>query len=444
MNIQIVASTERRDDGLLGLAISQDGQPADRRLDIDFRDLGRALGTPRAKAMDLLLIASSCYAADKLVDRRDAADRWTRQMDLTVPVSDPAAWNHVAASLEDALCFLSGDLWTLSFVPLERALYLPPNHPARHQEDEGGQTWGASCLFSGGLDSLAGVLDLLNAEGVSRVLLVSHYDAPTGEQARLLPYMAEKYGNRIENVRARIRTAPVRTPENTLRTRSLVFLALGILGANAAGDEVPLYAYENGHIALNVPLTPSRAGACSTRTMHPFFIEAFAGALREAGLHNPILRPYELKTKGECVAGCSDGATLRELSGISVSCSHPSRRRYWERRIDIHNCGYCVPCLIRRAAMHKAGWDDGRKYGIDVCKGEIEVASERDSSDDLRAMLDIVRQAPGAAAIARSINQVAPVADIRDRADVVLRGLNEIRSLVRDKGVGSIREAAGV
>ena len=74
----------------------------------------------------------------------------------------------------------------------------------------------------------------------------------------------------------------------------------------------------------------------------------------------------------------------------SVSCSHATRRQNWIRKSASH-CGYCIPCIIRRAAIHKAGFDNGQDYGFDICEGELTIEDEK-SADDLRAMIDFINK----------------------------------------------------
>ena len=433
----------RRDDGLSTVCLSGDGIPQGTRLDIDFANMRAHVATPPPVALDFLLVASACYASDKLMNRRDTPDRWTRDFAITVPVSDPDLWRGAAKYLQDALAFLSGDHWELDFVPLKGQLYRRPpwrkktTLPLRVFQPD------AVCLFSGGLDSLAGTIDLLEGHTKPRVLLISHYDAPAGEQVDLLAPMRAPYPGRVRQARARIRLDPVAGVEATLRTRSLVFLALGLCAAAGTGQEVPLYAYENGHIALNVPLTPSRAGSCSTRTMHPYFLDTVVGAVRQVGIGNAVIRPYEMKTKGECVMQCGNRTLLRELSRLSVSCSHPSRKQHWLRK-EARNCGYCFPCLIRRGALHKAGWDSGDDYGIDVCAGEISPRIAEDSGDDLRAVLSFLSERRNVQDLASDILRVASVSDLSGSASMVNRGADEIRTLFGDKGNAEIRLDAGI
>ena len=106
---------------------------------------------------------------------------------------------------------------------------------------------------------------------------------------------------------------------------------------------------ENGLIALNVPLDRLRLGALSTRTTHPFYIARWNEMLAALGIAGRIENPYWDKTKGEMVAGCVNPSLLAKLAPSSLSCSSPSKGR-WTKQPQGH-CGFCLPCLIRRASL---------------------------------------------------------------------------------------------
>ena len=57
---------------------------------------------------------------------------------------------------------------------------------------------------------------------------------------------------------------------------------------------------------------------------------------------------------------CKNKDVLYETMKLSFSCSSPGKARW--KQLSQQHCGYCVPCLIRRAAMHKAFGDDGTVY----------------------------------------------------------------------------------
>ena len=83
--------------------------------------------------------------------------------------------------------------------------------------------------------------------------------------------------------------------ENTSRGRSLLFLCGALTIASIMGDNIPVYIPENGFIGLNIPLTDSRRGSCSTRTTHPYFLGCFRDILVAVGINNPIINFLHLK-----------------------------------------------------------------------------------------------------------------------------------------------------
>jgi hypothetical protein len=113
---------------------------------------------------------------------------------------------------------------------------------------------------------------------------------------------------------------------------------------------------ENGLIALNVPLDVLRLGSLSTRTTHPFYLARWNELLAGLGVAGTVGNPYWDKTKGEMISGCANPKFLKTLIAGSMSCASPAKAR-WKKH-GIEHCGYCVPCLIRRAAIKKA-WGTG-------------------------------------------------------------------------------------
>jgi len=110
-------------------------------------------------------------------------------------------------------------------------------------------------------------------------------------------------------------------------------------------------------IALNVPLDPLRLGSNSTRTTHPYYMARWNELLAELGIDGRVENPYWDKTKGEMASACTNKALLLKLAPHSLSCAHPANARWQGRQgRGIEHCGYCLPCLIRRAALDSA-WD---------------------------------------------------------------------------------------
>jgi 7-cyano-7-deazaguanine synthase in queuosine biosynthesis len=417
---------DRAQDGLCDIIIRmEDGREC--HLDLPFRDLYRRCGLPSSLALDLLITAGICYAVDKSVSRILAPDGWTRDLEIKIPVSDPNPWLPVNEALSETLTFLTGDVWRLSFYQANGSLFQKPKKeaiPTVYSAE-------AVSLFSGGLDSLAGAIDLLTGSDSSKIFIIGHYDAggPRKTQSDLAAGLNQSYKDRLRIEHVRVAQRPAKAVEETLRSRSFVFIALGLYAAQAGGPEVPLYTFENGLIALNIPLTPSRRGSCSTRTMHPYYLQNLRAIVEKLGIPNKIINPYALMTKGECVTQCKNAGLLAKLAGISVSCSHSSRRQDWVRK-NAKNCGYCVPCIFRRAALNKAGLDDGQQYGIDVLTGELKIEDPLESANDFRAIVDFLQGPLSPAALRRHLIATAEIPDLDAYAQMAFRGFSELKSWV--------------
>src|SRR3984885_5290610 len=241
-------SGKRRDDGLALITIEG---PEVKRVEVDlpFRSLYRSLGSPDPIALDLLVIAGACYVVDKATRRKAASDAWTRDLRVSFPVSDPKRWEKVADRLNTALTFLSGDVWRTSFRQSPCKLFVAPKTRRKKASTPGEpDTFEAVSLFSGGLDSLIGTIDYLANNPISRLMLIGHYDAPgpRSQQKDVYEQVSARFPGRTKLVQVRVSQKPAKNIEPSLRSRSIVFLGLGIYAASEIGKTVPLLAPENG------------------------------------------------------------------------------------------------------------------------------------------------------------------------------------------------------
>jgi 7-cyano-7-deazaguanine synthase in queuosine biosynthesis len=333
--------------------------------------------TPTTVAAELLMLATAIMAADTRISRsQHAENRWTREIELWLPVSDPALWNQQSSVLDSMLRFLTGDFWKICFRPLPRNApeWVRPTEKLRMAEPT------CVSLFSGGLDSFIGAVDLLSCH--ERPLLVSHWwdTHASRHQTHCISALVERYPDEtLWHLRANVgmdhNTMSDSSVENTQRGRSFMFFALAVLAATAVGEGVPIYVPENGLISLNVPLDPLRVGALSTRTTHPFYMSKFNDMLRGLGIGSQLHNPYRHKTKGEMANDCCDRDFLEAHANITMSCSAEGKyRRYHDpARRTIGHCGHCVPCLIRRASLeHAFGADDTAYWLSDLRDGPID------------------------------------------------------------------------
>lgn len=311
------------------------------------------LGTVNPCNVDLVRIALGVLAADRSVKREAGGSDWNaRDFDLTVEVGDPEVWTSHAEHLARTVGFLSGDYWTFGFTQApdaeETAL---PIDEQRHDR---------TVLLSGGADSAAGAL--LSAVELGRghsQSLVSQYSSTAISPVQqgivsaiteLVPGIRQVHHQfHLHRGSRRLDGSSFRS-ETSMRSRSLLFLALGLAVAERAGST--LWIAENGFASLNPPLGPDRRGSLSTHTTHPRFLRELAALMQSVGGHGRIENPFEALTKGEMFLRVANAIGIDAASTYlsnTKSCSHTDAR-YSGAPVG-SSCGVCFGCLVRRAAF---------------------------------------------------------------------------------------------
>ena len=391
---------------------------------------------PPAAAVDLVVLATLVTAGDTRVSRsRNGQDGWTREIDLYVPVADPELWTAAAPDVEYLLKFLTGDRWRVVFRARPRGVSLIVSGAGRVRATRVDEV----SLLSGGLDSFIGAIDLLSAR--RRPLFVSHYwDGETASaQSRVVDALKRRFGDEdVRSVRVRVgfdrNNLPTGEKEDTQRGRSFLFYSLAALCAASLGQEgAQVKIPENGLIALNVPADPLRLGPLSTRTAHPHFIARMGYFLERIGVSVELVNPYRHSTKGEMVEVCRDGAFLQAEVGNSMSCSSPAKVRYLE--MSPRHCGYCVPCLIRRASLKKGlGISDPTDYAIPDLHAR-PLRTDRAEGEDLRSLQLLAKRIVERPELAKIlVHKPGPLIDAPEEvvayADVFRRGMLEVSDLL--------------
>jgi 7-cyano-7-deazaguanine synthase in queuosine biosynthesis len=343
-----------------------DNLTGDRNVSVQFTLNGSPLLLePDERTQDFMDLAVAIYIADELIKREDTLDRWTRDFDFLVPVCEPEIWCHATPHLASTLNFLSQDRFKFNWV---KRTALPSGRRHRQGLPHGFDT---VCLFSGGIDSLLGAHHLL-AEG-RQVLLVGHQAEGTTAKAQkdLFEMLADEFGDQAALIQCHVARSGNRTHryalpnkvEESHRPRSFLFLALAVAIAKAAGIQ-SVFIPENGMIALNPPLQRSRVGTHSTRTAHPIYLTRLLDFLHAAEVFDGEIRnPFLYLSKTDMLRNLDPN--LFNLVQRSVSCSHALR--YQDE--GVRHCGYCVPCLHRRAAMMICGLDVSDDYAFDIFSG---------------------------------------------------------------------------
>jgi hypothetical protein len=417
--IDFVSGNSRFDAGL-GSALEQ------------LADFGLA---PSEHAFDLLLLAAMVFAADTRVNRdSESQDGWTREFHLYLPVSKPELWQASHNLVAGMLSFLTGDHWRFTFRPRPKDF----RQIVTTELQEEFEKFSCVSLFSGGLDSFIGAIDLLANR--QRPLLVSHYwDGMTSQHQTVCSTHLERFfpKNQPGLLRARVgfdnELVENVASENTQRSRSFLFFALGTLAASGVPGQTVLHVPENGLISLNVPLDPLRLGALSTRTTHPFFMARFNELLRYLKLPVELKNPYRHQTKGEMVAGCREQGFLKKVAKDTMSCSAETKGRY--RGEPPKHCGHCVPCLIRRASLlHGFGADD-TVYGVPNLAAQ-PLRTDKAIGRDIRSFQLMLTRLKAKPHLAKTlIHKPGPLTDFPDEIAeyerTFLAGIREVGELVK-------------
>ncbi|MBQ3611288.1 MAG: hypothetical protein IJA01_03350 [Firmicutes bacterium] len=389
---------------------------------------------PSEIGFDIMSLATMVYMADTRIKRAvHGQDSWTREIELEIPVSNITLWKPQISIIERMLKFLTGDLWKIT---LSNRTW---NFNRPDEIGEKTNKYDKVSLFSGGMDSLISTINLM--ENKKNTLLISHAGEGLTKNAQ------ENIVNRLDMVYPDILHTwldlwmvfpsdyiPEGGNDNNTRSRSFLFIGFGIFAMTGMDNVSTLMVPENGLIALNVPLDETRVGSFSTRTTHPFYLSLWNELLSGLDLNMYVKNHYWNKTKGEMAVECKNKDVLYETMKISFSCSSPGKARW--RGLTPQHCGYCVPCIIRRAAMHKAFGGDGTIYtetsihkmqsknseGMGIQLRSFQYAIDKIKSDKNRALLYIHKPGP------------LPQDEgyLKELADTYMRGLFEVDTFIQD------------
>lgn len=375
--------------------------------------------------LDLLYVSNFVYAADRRILRSNALDAWTREIQLTIPVLCLSQWNIVRESLTELLDFLTGDRWKIKFINREKneresSLF-------ESVEDKQDYAYSQVCMFSGGLDSFIGSIDILKGKTISNTLFVSHYGGGSkgtkGYQDVLVKEMITHFSSLSPSNFFSFYSAAMKAStgqdEPTTRSRSFMFFSHAIA---LTPDNAKLLIPENGFVSLNIPLYFSRNGSSSTRTTHPFYMNLFQKILNFLGINVRLENPYQFLTKGQMMNNCLDKEFLFRNIINTMSCSHPEQAR-WSGFSDPIHCGYCIPCTIRRASIKEFCSLDPTLYRYLEYQNNIG----KETHNALRIALQKYDRSNHFMVVQRSGSLIS---DIKKYVDVYETDMEEIRKLL--------------
>jgi hypothetical protein len=326
-------------------------------------------------ADDLLRLGQAVYLADRAVRRSAGIGNALRRLEVTIPVKEPKRFNDAAPLIEGVAEFATCDQWSMRFVPLRGERPGPKDRrpPEREPVD-------VVALFSGGLDSLCGAA-YVASQGLRPVFVTHSPPGRTSTRALVEQVFASRGGPplspnsfaayRLETRESSGKGGQAVFPEHTRRSRPFFFLCLAAATAvRVAARKV--WMNENGALALSLPIRADTHGPNMARQAHSFIIHGFSqilAALDPRDAPVPVFdNPFVRKTKGEACLELKGKAAEQSL--YAMSCEYTGRQRAlmlrWllkhpKRRHELGDgpqCGLCIPCLVRRAALKRAGIDD--------------------------------------------------------------------------------------
>jgi len=239
------------------------------------------------------------------------------------------------------------------------------------------------CLFSGGIDSLCGALDLLAHED-KEVILVSHQSQPgtVRTQKSLVDALDRLYPRRVAHFKFECTLKGARADEETQRSRSFLYTSVAYAIAWAYGQK-RINVFENGVTSINLRRREDLANARASRTTHPQTMARMATLLSLIdGQPFEIALPYLFSTKTDVIRKLASVA--EDLLASSVSCSRTVKKR------DTTHCGHCFQCIDRRIASYAAEAetiDHRGLYMTDIVSDHIDDREARN------IMIDYIRQA---------------------------------------------------
>lgn len=316
------------------------------------------------RVLDLLQIAAMVFCADRMAgrgERESISNRgWARTFEFHISVLDYDFWKNdrVKDALSEVLTFMTGDrYYSFDFCKaaighFEGKKYEQLSFFTKESDRVYGIEESDIMLFSGGLDSLAGLLENLNNSN-HKIITVSH-KSNTGvihTQNQLINKLNRDYDGRIIPYGFYCHNKGKASIEETQRTRMFLFSAIAFAVCHCF-DKHRFYIYENGVTSLNYPVQTDVINARASRTTHPKTIGLLRKFYRLFDDSFDIDAPYYNKTK-EDIIKVFEKLNCLDLINSAVSCSATRK----QHGMTPH-CGCCSQCIDRKLAVFAAGLND--------------------------------------------------------------------------------------
>ena len=346
-----------------------------------------------SRVLDLLEIAAYVFSADRLIFRGSRAKleyhSWSRTIYFAIRVRDFEFWDtpSVKERLKETLAFMSGDReFQFIFQPGHSTPRVGPFNTEAFEITR--QPNIKAVLFSGGLDSLAGIVERLENSS-DHLCLVSHRSGQpktARTQNQLFTALRTSYPTRISHYQFHCSLRGTRAREETQRTRAFLYTSIAYALSHAHCQR-EILLYENGVTSINFLKRQDQINARASRTTHPKTIALLESLFSDIdGSDIVISTPFLWKTKADIFHILAKNRK-RNLITSTVSCSET-----FQNLNQATHCGGCSQCIDRRFASYAAKLDDvdeGGIYAFDFVRNPVE-------KDEINAtLLDYVGQARG-------------------------------------------------
>ena len=136
------------------------------------------------------------------------------------------------------------------------------------------------------------------------------------------------------------------------------------------------------------------------------------------------------------VVDCDNTTILQKTYPLSVSCGKRGHKVHWENR-NAKQCGICMPCIYRRAALHKNNWDTDT-YGNDL----LTLTDMNKAKPDVKALFDYIGTSISLKEIKRNllVNGSIEISNLDAYANLVHNSRVEILNWIRDKGNDQLKK----
>jgi hypothetical protein len=288
----------------------------------------------------LFRVITSLFVAEEVI--RNSESFLTK---ISLPLTASYS-SKINSAVEELIAFLFSQSIEVRFVEEEQTHLLEPD--IQYSD-------GYTCLFSGGIDSLAGIL--LAKEKYGKTLVGALTKHPDQQFPKVLVNALEK--DRSIPIHVREIIGPKHHSYNRLLRGMLYFSNALMLGnTNIIICEIGPTMYQPRFTLLDEV----------SMTTHPHVLSLAKQMAEEIlGVKITIVKPNENLTKAEV------GATIDNADYVSWSCSC---RRTRFANSDKPNCGMCYGCAIRRFGLAVAGIKDWSYKNKDMTSSKLESFDE--------------------------------------------------------------------